>query len=218
MTYTAQWRDQVATTWHASFNHPFIRGLQLGTLSHAIFRNYLLQDHLYLTGFDGLHYELAAALPPSQGKILRQLVTTSGEAVTRQKLHAALQITDHDFATATPAPTNYAYLTHLAYQAHAVNVFAGVASLLPCYWLYADLGAHFSHLTSPDPLYQTFFDSYATADFTTAANQLRDLTEQLATAATPPIRQTMATAFFRSTVYEARFWEMAFQAESWPKH
>lgn len=218
MTYTDEWHDQVATTWRASFHHPFIKGLQMGTLPHAIFRNYLIQDHLYLEGFTGLHYELAAALPQNQGAILRQLVKESGEDPARDKLHVALKITATDFATTPVAPTNYAYLAHMTYQLHAVNVFAGVASLLPCYWLYAEIGARFSQLTSPDPLYQDFFNSYASADFTAAANQFRQLTDQLAETVGPAVRQTMATAFFRSTVYEAHFWEMANTEEQWPKN
>lgn len=101
------------------------------------------------------------------------------------------------------------------YQLNEVNPQAAVAGLLPCYWLYAQIGAHMAKLTSPKPLYQAFFDAYASDDFTTSTNQMLDLVNQTAAASSPDVQTQMATAFKRSAVYESHFWQIAYQKERW---
>lgn len=215
MNYTDQWRQAVLPTWKASFDHPFITALHDGTLPEDTFRYYLIQDHHYLTAFAALHEAISEHLPAAQAKVLLTLNEGSGEDTIRDKMHAELGITATDFATTPVAPTAYAYISHMYYQLNEVNPQAAVAGLLPCYWIYAQIGAHLAKLTSPKPLYQAFFDAYASDDFTTSTNQMLDLVNQTAAASSPDVQTQMATAFKRSAVYESHFWQMAYQKERW---
>lgn len=203
----------IEATTARSLAHPFIVGLSDGTLPLKIFRYYLCQDHQYLQMFAHLHEVLGHELPPHLARELAQL--GEGENIARQELHAALKLSAAELAATTPAPNNYAYLTHMAYQGQSYGKAALAAGLLPCYWLYNEVGRRLAQKCSPHPLYQAFFDSYASADFSTSTQQMRAIVDQLAAPLSAAERQVMRQAFVKSCYYEEQFWQMAYEQQRW---
>ncbi len=51
MKFSEQLRAAVDTSWNASFEHPFVRGIGDGTLPLDCFRHYVLNDAYYLSQF-----------------------------------------------------------------------------------------------------------------------------------------------------------------------
>ena len=47
MTFTEKAMEVSKRYWQGSFEHPFVTGLQDGTLGDSIFRYYLVQDRYY---------------------------------------------------------------------------------------------------------------------------------------------------------------------------
>ena len=202
---------EVATV--RSLAHPFIVGLSDGTLPLATFRYYLRQDHQYLEMFGLLHEVLAAQLNTALAQILTSL--GEGEDLARQRLHAELKLSAVELAATKPAPTNYAYLTHMAYQNQAHGKAALAAGLLPCYWLYNEVGRRLAQKHSPNPLYQEFFDSYASDDFSSSTNQMRAIVDKLAAPLDEAAHEQMRQAFVKSCYYEEQFWQMAYEQQRW---
>ena len=54
MNFTKIARQEAASFWKGSFEHPFITALADGNLAPEIFRYYLLQDRYYLEHFSKL--------------------------------------------------------------------------------------------------------------------------------------------------------------------
>ncbi len=144
MTFSQSLRKEVDSIWEASFHHPFVKKLGEGTLDLASFRYYVLQDSYYLSHFARVQ-TLGAA------KAL-ELETTARMAHTMLKIHMRrnylymrilqkkLGITQEEKDTFIPAPTAYAYTSHMyraAYEGHLGDV---IAAILPCYWLYYEIG------------------------------------------------------------------------------
>lgn len=194
-TFTQTLWPVLEATTARSLAHPFLVGLSDGTLPLATFRYYLCQDHQYLQMFAQLHEVLGNELPPRLAAILAQL--GAGENTARQELHAALKLSATELAATTPAPNNYAYLTHMAYQGQRYGKAALAAGLLPCYWLYNEVGRRLAKQHSPHPLYQAFFDSYAGADFSTSIQQMRAIVDHLAALLSEAERQVMRQAFVK---------------------
>ncbi|KRN03400.1 transcription activator [Levilactobacillus senmaizukei DSM 21775 = NBRC 103853] len=201
--------------WLASKRHPFIQQLQAGTLPRATFRDYLIQDHHYLLEFGRL-YDLAAerCQVPTQAAQLRANAADlrQGEIATRETFFAEMAITPAIIAATPVAPTNYAYTSHLYRSLATAGVPGAVAGLLPCYWLYAEIGEELATKGSPVPIYQAWIDSYTASDYANA------MTDQLALAnavATPTNQAALCQIFKRSSWYELNFWQMALDHEQW---
>ncbi|MCT3575132.1 thiaminase II [Levilactobacillus brevis] len=213
--FTDQAHTATQKGWAASKHHPFIQQLQAGTLPLATFRYYLIQDHYYLQEFAKVH-DLAAD-QSQHPQVIAQLRANAaqlraGEMAVRQGFFQELAITDDNLAATPMAPSAYAYTSHLYRALMTAGSAGAIAGLLPCYWLYAEIGAMLAQVGSPVPIYQAWIDSYNADDYT------NEMTDQLALAnlvATPQNTPELLTIFKKSSWYELNFWQMALDHEDW---
>lgn len=84
------------------------------------------------------------------------------------------------------------------------------AALLPCYWLYNEIGKKLVAKGSPVKLYQQFINSYDSDGFTDATNQMIEIVDQLGKQVDSNEQAQMTTAFIRM-----HFWEMAYHHQKW---
>lgn len=201
-------------TCQQSLRHPFIDQLSKGILPLATFRYYLIQDNHYLTAFNQLHQVIADHLPPYEADTLRHL--GEGEDLSRQQMHREIDLRQAELAGTPVAPTAYAYISHMYYQLDQHGVAAATAGLLPCYWLYSEVARRLAVKHSPVPLYQEFFDSYASDDFTTATDQMKAIVDQQAAKNDQQTQELMRQAFNISCYYENQFWQMSLTCQNWP--
>ncbi len=122
----------------AILEHPFVTGLGDGSLDHASFRFYLVQDGHYLHGFARALALLAARAPTEAVTGLFANHTAAVIAVERS-LQAGL-LAEMASARGEPPITGVAPIT-LAYSSYLLATCAtgsfsdGVAAALPCYWI-----------------------------------------------------------------------------------
>lgn len=215
MLFTTIAHNANLASWQASKQHPFIQQLLAGTLPLATFRYYLIQDHAYLREFGAIQ-DLAAD-QTTNTEIATQLHDGAehlrqGELALRQTFFDRLNITADEVANTPVAPTGYAYTSHM-YRALMTQGTAGaIAGLLPCYWLYAEIGAELAEQGSPVPIYQDWLESYRSDDYA------GEMTDQLALAnrvATPANTPALLDIFNKSSWYELNFWQMALTHETW---
>ena len=213
--FTDQAHAATLASWQASKQHPFIQQLRAGTLPAATFRYYLIQDHHYLHEFARVH-ELAAqqstdAAAAAQLRAGAQSLR-DGEMAIRETFFAELKVTPEEIAQTPMAPTGYAYTSHL-YRALAQQGTPGaVSALLPCYWLYAEIGAELAQQGSPVPIYQAWIDTYNAPDYAGEKPAQLALANRLATPANTP---ALLDIFEKSSWYELHFWQMALDHQTW---
>lgn len=219
MSFSRLARQQADAYWEGSFHHPFITELQSGELAPEIFRYYLLQDRYYLEHFSKLYDLIAAKAEQIEVRTLmaanaRHLA--EGEALIREAFFTVLGIDQEEIDRTPIAPTADHYVAHLYRQLAQGPVSVAVASLLPCPWLYHEIGLRLKPQGSPNPLYQQFIDTYAGEDSKeNIAYECRVL-DQLYEIASPEEQAAMLAAFYRSSQLEYKFWDMAYQLETWP--
>lgn len=211
------WRD-VAELVAAIHEHPFNIALADGTLDSEVFTFYLVQDARYLGAFArGLAVAAARATTADDAAFLAGSAHTA--LVEESRLHAGyLERFGRDEAGVATSPTCLAYSGFLRATAHEEPYPVAVAALLPCFWVYQDVGKAMYERTHDQPRhpYRAWIDTYADPEFAASVESARAITDWLARATDGETREAMRAAFVRATEYEWMFWDSAWRMEGWP--
>lgn len=211
--------QRTATLRAAIHALPFNRELAAGTLAHARFQHYIVQDALYLGQFSRA-LALAAAKAPDTGTLQAFAQSALGAVAVERALHEqylrAFGIDPATVAGAQPAPDCLAYTSFLMATAYHEPWEVLVAALLPCFWIYWDVGGTIAGTAAPDNPYRAWIDTYADPDFGEAVQRVVATADRAAAAATAATRASMLAAFVRAAQYEWLFWDGAYQRRGWP--
>lgn len=199
---------------------PLLTELADGTLEPERFVEYLVQDDFYLRGYTRALAMLATKAPHSRAAAF-WANSASGAVAAEVAMHASLLGDDRLSAlprSTTASGTTRAYVNSLlaatAYEPYAV----GVAAVLPCYWVYADVGHRLATTASlvADHPYAAWAAAYNDPVFQEETRTAIALLDEAAERADGETRQAMLTAFADATYFEERFWERSYALERWP--
>lgn len=219
MTFTDELWRSIAPTYDAILAHPFLTGLADGTLHPDAFAFYLGQDALYLG-----HYARALATLGGRASIAGEVAMfarhAAGAIDVERHLHETLLpqlgVDPAALATTEMAPVTLAYTSYLLATVHGGSYAEGVAAVLPCYWIYWEVGKHLVRQGSPDPRYQQWIDTYGGAEFGVVVQEVLDVTDRLGARLEPAERARAAGHFRATSRYEWMFWNMGYRQERWP--
>lgn len=198
---------------------PFNTELTAGTLSAERFRGYIIQDALYLGQYSRV-LAVAGARGPDAAT-LRAFASSALEAVAvEQALHeqylAKFGVDATSLATAEPSPDCLGYTSFLLATAYHDAWEVAAAALLPCFWIYWDVGCRIAKKADAGNPYRAWIDTYADEAFGDAVRTVIGITDRAAAATTDVVRARMLNAFIRSSQYEWLFWDGAYQQRGWP--
>ncbi len=196
--------------------HPFVKELKAGTLSREIFAFYIGQDSLYLQQFGRALALLGARSDRPQHLLEFARFAASGIEVERS-LHEDLA--RRFGVTQKPqemSPTCSNYTGFLLSTCALQDKAEGMAAVLPCFWIYREVGAHIHERAVPENPYQEWIDMYVSEDFDALVRKALGITEELAEEASPELRDRMKDAFVKGARYEWMFWDSAYRLEEWP--
>ncbi|MDQ6846792.1 MAG: thiaminase II [Candidatus Dormibacteraeota bacterium] len=216
---TAQLWTAAASIYSAILEHPFVTGLADGSLDRASFQFYIVQDGHYLHGFARALAILAARAPTESetGLFARH---TAAVITVERSLHAGLlaELTTAQgdaFATGV-APTTLAYTSYLLATCATRSFSDGVAAVLPCYWIYREVGRKLLALSSPDPLYARWIETYGGDEFDRAVEEMLELTDSIGAQVSTRDRESAIDHFAITARYEWMFWDAAYRRVGWP--
>jgi thiaminase/transcriptional activator TenA len=216
---TAQMWTAAAPTYSAILEHPSVTGLADGSLDRTAFRFYVVQDGCYLHGFARALALLAARAPTEAmtGLLARH---TAAVIIVERSLHAGLLAeltTAQGEASASGiAPTTLAYASYLIATCAAEPFANGVAAVLPCYWMYREVGRKLLGHSSPDPLYAWWVEMYGGEEFESAAREMLELTDSIGAQLSARDQQRAIEHFVIAARYEWMFWDAAYHRLEWP--
>ncbi len=198
---------------------PFNAELAAGILSEDRFRHYMIQDAHYLEGF-----ARALSLASAKGQTAHHVVHFAGAAqvaiVVERSLHAdyftKFGITPDAFKGTEPTPVCEHYVCYLLRVAALEPFEVTLAALLPCFWIYREVGKHIHGAASSLNPYKAWIDTYAGVEFEQAVDAVIDVVDEVATGAAPRTRDAMHHAFKRATQLEWMFWQSAHDLNAWP--
>lgn len=213
------WRS-VAPWYDAIMRHPFVIALSDGSLSEEVFCRYLTDDSHYLIGYARALSALSTRTADPDAAAMLAGAAAQGIAAERE-LHAAyLTPRGIDPLTAEApeqSPTCAAYIGTLQALAAFAPVEVGLAGVLPCFRVYAEVGrAVLDRAPCPDHPYRAWIDAYADPAFVESVRAVEAHADALAYATTAEGRGEMLTAYTRATRFEWMFFDAAWRDESWP--
>ena len=211
--FTDQLWDRAQPVYEQTLRHPFLAGLSGGDLPRPRFQYYLAQDALYLSAFSRALSILAAKAPREEWSILLNRHAVETLEVER-KLHQSLL--DSGNRAAALAPTSLAYTNHLLASVSQRPFGEGLAAMLPCYWIYWEVGRRLKDRGSKDPAYQRWIDQYAGEEYGATVRQVLAIMNDEAATMSPASRHQALRLFETSARYEYMFWDMAWREERWP--
>ena len=211
--------DQNARAYETIRTMPFNTELATGTLCEARFKHYITQDARYLIGF-GRALTVAAAKAPSPDRIVQFARAAEMALIVERALHGSFfeqfGITPQLFAETPLSPASHHYVSYLLATAYAEPYEVVLGALLPCFWIYAEVGRDIHARSKPPNRYQAWIETYAGEEFHTAVRAIISAADEAAAGASPSLRQRMHAAFRRATQLEWVFWDSAFRLETWP--
>lgn len=219
MSLAQSLRREAESVYQAIRRHPFVEGIARGDLSPQAAVFYVQQDVQYLTTYARVFaLAISQAESLSQMKLLadRMTVLFGGELSPHVSLCRAAKVSFEDVTRVLPAqaPAAHHYVQHMIASGSRGVLSETIAAVLPCHWVYADLGCDLLADVRPDdnhPFYD-WISFYGGSTMREGLDQLCQLLDQSESAAS---REAITKAFHVSFQMEYRFFDMAWRQEQW---
>jgi thiaminase/transcriptional activator TenA len=218
--FSDQLRRRAERIWRAIENHPFLSELHDGTLPMHRFTYFILQDYVYLLDFAQVLCEGGAKAPNLETLELfcRHAL---GAVEVERSFHAsfgkALGMSRKQLDAVPKGPVTQAYISHLQSVARSGSLAELVGAVLPCYWIYGEVGKRLYRNRPQKPrIYRQWIETYASEEFWRPVREQIRLANELGATASSREKKLMAEHFILSSRYEFMFWEQAYRLESWP--
>lgn len=199
---------------------PFNRELAAGTLPAEVFRGYIIQDAHYLEGF-ARALALAAAKAPDGQAVAQLAGSATGAVAVERGLHAHYMglfgVSAEAFAASEVSAACDHYVSFLLRSAALGDFAEAVAALLPCFWIYRDIGREIAGQSGPENPYAAWIATYAGEAFDDSVARMLALVDRIGAAADAATQARMHRAFQRACWHEWRFWDSAYHCELWPE-
>ncbi|KAB0588658.1 thiaminase II [Comamonas kerstersii] len=204
--------------FQATLDLPFNRELAAGTLPRDVFRHYMIQDAHYLVAFGRALAAAAAKADDADGVV--QFAAAAQEAVVAEReLHHSFMreyaITPEEFASTPLSPTCHHYCHFLQSVAWSRSYPVALAALLPCFWIYAEVGVDLQKRTAAGNPYQSWIDTYGGEDFHAHVHAVRNTIDAVAAQADTRTLAEMHAAYTDAARLEWMFWDSAYRMQTW---
>ena len=118
--------------------------------------------------------------------------------------------------TTGSGPTTTAYMSYLTAVCSTGTYAEAVAAVLPCYWIYREVGKELLQRSSPDPIYREWIATYGSEEFDAIVESVLAVTDRLDGEVGPGERDRCHRHFATTTRYEWMFWDAAYHQLEWP--
>lgn len=200
-------------------NHNFNAELANGSLPKDKFIYYLLQDSLYLNEFSRA-LSLIAARIADNTHMHAFMQFALGAIQSEKDLHKNYitkfqQFLNQDLTTVKQSPACFMYSNFLLKTASLNAVEEAVASILPCFFVYHEVGKNMKKNLDINNPYSDWINLYSDKDFAEAVTRAINITNELGEKANVITQQNMINCFYKATELELMFWDSAYKKEEW---
>ena len=205
--------------YQKTLQHPFNQELAKGTLDPAAFSHYIIQDAHYLVAY-GRALAVCAAKAFDAKEVIQFAEAAKLAIVFERDMHesflAQFQVSQAAFATTPLSLACHHYTSFLTATAWSESYPVVLASLLPCFWIYAEVGRDIVAQSVPNNPYQAWIDTYAGEEFHTAVREVIATLDRVAARCDADTLAKMHAAYRRGAELEWLFWDSAYHEQTWP--
>ena len=205
-----------ATTeiWNEYNRHPFVMGIQDGTLDKNKFRYYMIQDYLYLED-----YAKTFAVGVAKAKSLKianlfakYINVMNGELNVHDGYFAKLNITQEEIAATPRSLDNLSYTSYMLRVAYEEGEAEILAAILSCAYSYEFIAKNIvknNPSAVDDGFYGDWIKGYISESYSAENIVLLETMDRLTENYTENQLQHLVDIFVACSRYELAFWEMA---------
>ncbi|WP_298622123.1 TenA family protein [uncultured Legionella sp.] len=201
------------------YQHPFNQQLFAGTLEQEVFGRYLRDDFWYLHEFSLAIGQVAKRATTINPELSRQLSTLAHEVITNEQimqLRYATHFNHHTKHQIGVTVTEYSkYLIDTAMHAEIPHA---LCSILPCFWIYYQLGVINRTMHGKQNPYHDWIATYSSPDFIKVAQELAITVQLIADKSDQTTHLQMTEFFSKSIAFELDFFNEVYPDKSSEKH
>lgn len=216
MTTTQRLMQAVAPIWDAYNTHPFVLGIQNGTLPQEKFRFYILQDYLYLQDYSkAFAIGVAKAKSLETARLFAQYIPVmDGELDIHSGYLAKLNVTQQELDQTPRALDNLSYTSYMLRIAYEEGEAEALTAILACACSYQQIAQRMVAArpeSVQDPFYGEWVQGYLSEGYAASNQVLLDTLDRLTAHYTEPQLAHLTDIFTACSRYELTFWEMSWQ-------
>ncbi len=215
MSFVKTLVDNSMDIWEAYLKHPFIIELQQGTLDIEKFKNYIVQDSIYLK-----EYARVYALGMYKSKTLKEIqnfysilsFVNADETSTRLKYLKEWNITQEDIEVAEVKKENKEYIDFMMKIAEECEVPEILMATLPCMFSYCYIGKELIKNTPniESTKYWDFIRDYASDSYVKSCIEWGTYAEGLCKDFDEEKKAKLMEIFRQASICEMNFWDMSY--------
>lgn len=205
--------------------HPFLVKMVDGTLAMEPFIYYVIQDALYLVDFADCLDRLSEnpeVKDTDQSKRLKAFATGAREA--EMSLHSSFfKKWNINAQNAKAMPNTLLYTSYLLRTVSTRDHAEGMASLLPCFWVYMHVGKCMLKLREElgdqvkrCPQFDEWIDMYGGDEFEKEVTDYIEMVDDVASKVSAEKVELMKEHFLMCCKLEHMFWDQAMDQMDWP--
>lgn len=208
-------------TWNAAkpiyekiIEMPFIKELAAGTLPEEKFLFYIAQDDLYLHDY-AKALALVAAKNDTPTGTAEWLNFAQIALYSEREMHETFFKNSPAPKITEMGPACHHYTHFLKSTAALEGPGVGMAAVLPCFWIYKEVGAHIHKNSAAGNPYQAWIDTYVGEEFDALVAGAIALCDAAAEKTTETEREKMTRAFVDASHLEFDFWNAGYHLRGW---
>ena len=219
MLFSAELWQQNADLYQKILAHPFNQELSQGTLSQGAFQHYMIQDAHYLVAY-GRALAVCAAKAFDAQDVIQFSEAAKLAIVFEREMHESFltqfNVTQSEFENTPLSLACHHYTSFLTATAWSESYPVVLASLLPCFWIYAEVGRDIVSQSVANNPYQAWIDTYVAEEFHSAVREVVATIDRVAARCDADTLAKMHQAYRHGAELEWLFWDSAYHERNWP--
>lgn len=218
MKTTERLMNAAKDIWQAYNEHPFVLGIQNGTLDKEKFRFYIIQDYLYLEEYAKVFaVGVAKAKSLETAKLFSKYIAVmNGELDVHSGYLAKFGATQEEIAAARRSLDNLSYTSYMlrvAYEEGEAEILTAILSCAYSYEVIAKKMVQQHPACVEDPFYGTWVQGYSSSTYSEGNVVLLDTLNRLTEHYTEQQLEHLTDIFVACSRYELSFWEMSWRRQ-----
>lgn len=218
MRFSKQLWQRNLALYNKTLALPFNQELATGTLNKDVFCHYVIQDAHYLVAY-GRALAVCGAKAFDADDIIQFTQGAKEAIVVERSLHDGFMqnfgISKTDFENTPLTLACHHYTSFLTATAWSESYPVVLASLLPCFWIYAEVGKDIVNKSVANNPYQAWIDTYSGEEFNQAVKNVLATIDRIAEHCDALTLEKMHQAYTKGAELEWLFWDSAYHQRQW---
>lgn len=207
--------NAIADIWAKYNMHPFVKGIEDGTLDREKFRYYIIQDYLYLIEYTKVFgIGIAKAKSIETTKLFASYVhlLTDGEMDIHRGYMGRFGVIEKELKDAPRALDNLSYTSYMLRIAYEEGEAEVLAAILSCAYSYEIIARNIIK-NNPNSVNHEFYGDwikgYASDEYSKENVNLFKMLEKLTEHYTDEQKQHIVDIYVACSRYELAFWDLS---------